>query len=255
MAKPQINKSTLISLAIHIAIGGALMLFSSTDNILVPSRSDGVEVSLVSMPNQTVEPYTPPIKTQAEPIKTLDTPADINVKPTTAPAPIPKPKTEIPKPIEKPTPTPAPVQATPLPAKTPTKVKPINKKSQINDLLGDAVSTNTASIRKGKALGGNPNGTSDSNNLIGNYADQVINAVRPFVQVPDDINPKAVATIKVELYPNLNVKSVKLIKSSGNAMYDQNVQTAIMRVKVFPALPDGANFVEYRILKLTFKPQ
>ena len=83
----------------------------------------------------------------------------------------------------------------------------------------------------------------------------MINAVRPFVQVPDDINPKAVATIKVELYPNLNVKSVKLIKSSGNAMYDQNVQTAIMRVKVFPALPDGANFVEYRILKLTFKPQ
>ena len=182
MAKPQINKSTLISLAIHIAIGVALMIFSSTDNILVPSRSDGVEVSLVSMPNQTVEPYTPPVKAQAEPIKTLDTPADINVKPTTAPAPIPKPKAERPKPIEKPTP-------------------------------------------------------------------------RPFVQVPDDINPKAVATIKVELYPNLNVKSVKLIKSSGNAMYDQNVQTAIMRVKVFPALPDGANFVDYRILKLTFKPQ
>lgn len=256
MAKPQINKSTVVSLMLHLFVGIALLIFSNTTNVLVPSRSDGVEVSLVSMPNQIVEPYTPPVKIQVAPIKVMDTPADINVKQNNKPVPAPKPKVETPKPIAKPisTPTPAPVQATPQPAKVQTKVKPINKKAQINDLLGDSISTNSASIRKGKALGGNPNGTSDSNNLIGNYADQVINAVRPFVQVPDDIDSKAAAIVRVELYPNMNVKSAKLIKSSGNTLYDQNVQSAVIRLKVFPALPDGAKFVDYRILKLTFKP-
>lgn len=117
------------------------------------------------------------------------------------------------------------------------------------------LSENTTSVRKGKALGGNPNGTSDSNNLIGNYADQVINAVRPFVLIPDDVNPKAKAIVKVVLNPNLSVRSVSLTKSSGNAQYDQNVQNAIMRLKVFPPLPDNANYVDFRILNLTFRPQ
>ena len=108
---------------------------------------------------------------------------------------------------------------------------------QVNDLLGDVLSENTTSVRKGKALGGNPNGTSDSNNLIGNYADQVINAVRPFVLIPDDVNPKAKAIVKVVLNPNLSV------------------QNAIMRLKVFPPLPDNANYVDFRILNLTFRPQ
>ena len=157
MAKPQINKSTLISLMLHLFIGIALLIFSNTTNVLVPSRSDGVEVSLVSMPNQTVEPYTPPIKAQTAPIKTLDTPADINVKQNNKPVPAPKPKVETPKPIVKPipTPTPAPVQATPQPTKVQTKVKPINKKAQIKEVkINNSIPFNLYHIknRENKAL-------------------------------------------------------------------------------------------------------
>ena len=256
MAKQNNKTSTIISLALHIGVGVTLFVFSKPSSVLIPSRSDGIEVSLVSMPNQTVEPYTPPVKvTQPAVIKTIDAPADINMKPKEVTPPKPAPKPETPKPIVKPIPAPEPAkEAPPQPSKVTTKIKPINKKAQINDLLGDSLTNNSTSIRKGKALGGNPNGTSDSNNLNSNYADQVINAVRPFVQVPDDVSAKAKTIVRVELYPNLNVKSVKLVKSSGNSAYDQNVQTAIMRVKVFPALPDGATFIDYRILNLTFRP-
>ncbi|MDD3266503.1 MAG: TonB C-terminal domain-containing protein [Burkholderiales bacterium] len=235
------------------------MIFSKPEQILVPSRSDGIEVSLVSMPEQeVVKTYVPQVKSEPAPIKTLDTPADVNIKQTTTPtvkpqeAPVVKPviKPEIkPEPIKKQTET-----KQPLPSESKTKKETVSKKAQINDLLGDVLSDNSASVRKGKALGGNPNGTSDTDNLIGNYADQVINAVRPFVVLPDNLNANAKAIIKVELYPNLHVKSATLIKSSGNPQYDKNVQDAIMRVKIFPSLPDGTKFVDYRILKLTFRP-
>ena len=258
MVKERNKSSTIFSLAMHIGIAIALFYFSKPISVLIPSRSDGIEVSLVSMPNQTVMPYTPKVKiTAPTPIKTMDTPADINVKqnnqskPQPTPAATTPPKVEA-KPIEK------PVTKDNNQTQSPTTAKPKtakNQKAMINDLLGDVMSTNTTSVRKGKAVGGNPNGTSDSNNLIGNYADQVINAVRPFVMVPDDISPKAKAIVQVELNPNLSVRKVTLLKSSGNSAYDGYVQQAIQRVKVFPPLPDGARYVDYRILKLTFRPE
>ena len=253
MVKEQTKSATIISLALHIGLAVGLLIFSKPISMLIPSRSDGLEVSLVSMPNETVQPYQPKIKAQVEPIKTLDTPADVNLKQETKPLPKPTPSMEPPKTPPKPKQQAAQEVAQAQP--TPPKVKPVNKKAQINDLLGDALSTNSTAIRKGKALGGNPNGTSDSNNLIGNYADQVINAVRPFVMVPDDISPKAKAIVQVELNPNLSVRKVTLLKSSGNSAYDGYVQQAIQRVKVFPPLPDGARYVDYRVLKLTFRPE
>lgn len=251
MVRQNNRNNTLISIGLHIVIIILLMVFSKPITVLIPSRSDGMEVSLVSIPDQQqVSTYTPKIVAAPEPIKTLDTPADVNLEQKHQPKPM---ATEV-KPEVKPTPKPTPVP-TPVSTPVPKQIqKPINKKAQINDLLGDTVSDNHNSIRKGKALGGNPNGTSDSNNLIGNYADQVINAVRPFVIIPENIDPKAKAIVKVELYPNLKVKSVTLIKSSGNSQYDQYVQDAVNRTRIFPPLPDGANFVDYRILKLTFRP-
>lgn len=248
------KKEYIISFSMHILVILTLLIFGKPISVLVPSRSDGMEVSLVSMPNQSVKAYVPPVKViTPSPVQTLDTPADVNLKdkakpkPATTPA---EPQKAITKLIK-----PASVDQDNNTPQMKTKTKPLNKKAQINDLLGDVLSSNTSAIRKGKALGGNPNGTSDSNNLIGNYADSVINAVRPFVLVPEDINPKAKAIVKVELNPNLSVRSVTMVKSSGNPAYDQNVQDAIKRLKVFPPLPDNAKFVDYRILKLIFRPE
>ena len=255
MVKQQTKTSTIVSLCLHIGVVAILLIFGKPISILVPSRSDGIEVSLVSMPNQNVQTYQPQIKAPPAPVKVMDTPADINVKQQNQVQPKPTPKAEQPKVDPKLAKAAEHTDNTKAPAPTNNKAKLVSKKVQVNDLLGDVLSENTTSVRKGKALGGNPNGTSDSNNLIGNYADQVINAVRPFVLIPDDVNPKAKAIVKVVLNPNLSVRSVSLTKSSGNAQYDQNVQNAIMRLKVFPPLPDNANYVDFRILNLTFRPQ
>ena len=261
MVKENSKTGTIVSLSLHIGLIILLIIFNKPISILVPSRSDGMEVSLVSMPNHTVRAYEPKIKVAPiTPIQTQDKPADINLKETAKPKPKPSVAPSVPPkapPVKEQNTQKAADNTQNQPeAQTNNKEKVQKKqKVQVNDLLGDVLSNNTTAIRKGKALGGNPNGTSDSNNLIGNYADQVINAVRPFVLVPDDINPSAKAIVKVILNPDLSVRSVTLLKSSGNPAYDQNIQNAITRVKIFPPLPDGAKYVDYRTLKLTFRPQ
>ena len=249
------KNSTLISLALHIGVIIVLCIFSKPITLLVPSRSDGMEVSLVSMPNQTVRTYQPQIKAAPATIKTLAVPAEVNLKQDLAPIKAPPKPTPLPSPEPSIAP-PDPKENNIAPAPTNSKAQAKKKqKVQVNDLLGDMLSDNTTAIRKGKALGGNPNGTSDSDNLIGNYADQVINAVQPFILVPDDISPNAKAIVKVILNPDLSVRQVTLLQASGNSLYDENVQSAINRVKIFPPLPDGAKYVDYRILKLTFRPE
>ena len=123
MVKEQSKTSTIISLILHIGVVVLLFLFNKSISVLVPSRSDGMEVSLVSMPNQTVTPYVPKIKAVPTPIKTIDKPADVNLKQNVAP---PKPKPTI-KPVEQPKPTPAPkpapVEKTQAPAPTNNKAK------------------------------------------------------------------------------------------------------------------------------------
>ncbi len=73
--------------------------------------------------------------------------------------------------------------------------------------------------------------------------------------MPDELDPDAKAVVEITLLPNMQVFSQKLIKSSGNAEYDNNIQQAINRAGTFPPLPDGADFTDYRKIRLTFKPQ
>ncbi|HLX54657.1 MAG TPA: energy transducer TonB, partial [Aquella sp.] len=133
--------------------------------------------------------------------------------------------------------------------------KKVKTNTQINDLL-DQIAPATKSTGKSKAPATNgAHGTSDTNNMINNYADLVIEKVRPFVIIPDNLDSSAKAIVQVTLLPSMEVYDIKLLKSSGNTEYDDNVQQAIDRVRVFPPLPEKAEFKDYRVLRLIFKPQ
>jgi colicin import membrane protein len=229
------NRSLFISLLFHILLLAFLLNFKNTD-VLIPSRSDGMEVELISQPPQVVQREAPAKPTEYT-VQNTNT-ADVKLKqPDTTPVPPVKPKAQTPP---KPTPTPKPI-------KKPTQ------DAQINDLLNDIVPSKGNS--KGKATGGSNLGTSDTNNMAANYADLVIARVRPYVQIPDDTDSNIKVVVEVTLLPNMQVYKVRLVTPSGNDLYDSNVQQAINRVQTFPPLPDGANFSDFRKIKLTFKPQ
>ena len=248
MDKKQKN-STVISLLLHLLILWAAFSLHSAQ-ILVPSRSNGMEVSLISPEALNLDNSQPKI-IATEKYHVLATDADINLK-----------KQE----KQKPTPLATPIKMTknPLPISKPNQIKDSKARkvkkqhttnSQLNDMLNDLTPAKNAGHSRGAALGGTNNGTSDSNNLKSNYADLVIARVRPFVILPDGLDPNNFAVVEVTLLPNMQVYKVRLLKSSGNDNYDNNVQQAISRVNVFPPLPNGASFSDYRKLKLTFRPE
>jgi TonB family protein len=241
------KNSTVVSLVFHIILIIGLIGFKSA-HILVPSRSNGIEVSLVS--DDEIAPTTKNISQvkNPEPIKTVTDNADIHVKQTDAKQNKPAPSKVIQPTVAK-NPNPNTLQQKP-------QKKKVKTNKQINDLLNQITPSDTASGKtKSQVTGGVDSGTSDTDNMISNYADLVIQKVRPFVVIPDNLDNNAKAIVDVTLLPSMEVFDIKLIKSSGNSDYDNNVQQAIDRVRVFPPLPDKAKFSDYRVLRLTFKPQ
>lgn len=245
---PEHNHSAvIISVVLHILLLVALYAFRDSQVTLIPARSDGISLSFME-----ITAPIPSNATQQTPIsnnpQTLDRNADINFQEKNL-------KTSPPR-IEN------------LPPKKPSKVvaenltKPkdsIKKKAQttdtqLNDLLGELDSQQQTTLNNGNALGGIAEGTSNSNILKANYADLIVRRVRPFVIIPEDIDSTQNAVVEVELNPDLTIRSVTLIKSSGNEIYDENVQQALIRVNTFPELPAGANFVDYRLIKINFRP-
>ncbi len=229
------NHGFVISLLFHVLLI-ATMLNLKNANILVPSRSDGMEVELVSM-HADVQQRVVPAKPTINAISNNNT-ADIKLKqPDTQIVPTLTPKVQ----------TPPKVLPTPKPNKKPAT------NADVTDLLNDIAPSKGNS--KGLATGGANLGTSDTNNMTANYADLVIARVRPFVAMPDNLDPNTKVVIEVTLLPNMQVYQVRMVSSSGNSAYDDAVTQAINRAETFPPLPDGANFNDFRKLKLTFKPQ
>lgn len=251
------TSSTTISLVLHIVFIVAALLFNTFEQqVIVPSRSDGMEVSFVAPAQLNPTSKVVTLEKNVQEDRIQDTEADINFKQQ-----LDKKKAEDKLLQQKKNDnTPIPPVAVPQPDKSPNPAK-ANKtqkptpNKQIDDLLNDLSPASNAGRSKGNAAGGSNLGTSDTDNLIANYADQVIARVRPFIQVPDGLDSQTRAVVEVTLLPNMNVYKVRLVKSSGNTEYDINVQQAINRAAVFPPLPDGAKFADYRKIKLTFRPE
>ena len=231
----------LISLILHILVLIAITNLRSS-NVLSPSRSNGMEIDFVASSDLPQITNTV-VKNQQKYQLDNNNGADIVVKQAEKTSVL---KKEQIKPIEKPITKPQP------PIKAPQK--PLRNK-QITELLENLVPSQNAGHSNGSAIGGSNIGTADTDNQLSNYADLVIAKVRPFVIIPMQIAPNAQAIVEVTLHINMNVYSVKLIKSSGNHEYDDNVCKAIERVKVFPPLPQKAKFTDFRKIRLTFRPQ
>ena len=230
------NKRGLwISLLFHILLLAIILNLKNAD-ILVPSRSDGMEVQLISQMPQVVQREAP-IKPSMDIVQNNND-ALVKLKQEDI-KPIPKiaPKIQTPPKVD--------------PSPPPTTKPVIN--SDVDDLLNGLAPSKGKS--KGVATGGTNLGTSDSSNLTANYADLVIARIRPYILMPDNLDTNIKVVIEVTLLPNMQIYKVKLLHSSGNSLYDDAVQQAINRVQVFPPIPDGAKFNDFRKLKLTFKPQ
>lgn len=219
-------------------------------------------------------PVSKPAPVKAAPVKAAPAPtpqlptlnsADITVKggkpqPKPAPAPTlvdkaPAKKALPPAPGKPQTAAQATKPAAPQP-KPATKAAPPRTDdllSELDDLPpGPGKGKVTQAGGKQGAQNGSATGVAD---LRAQYIDAVRNRIRPYVMVPDGISGNPEAVVEVEILPTLEIRSSRLLRSSGNSGYDQAVLAALREARRFPPLPKGAEFADFRRITLKFRPK
>ncbi len=78
--------------------------------------------------------------------------------------------------------------------------------------------------------------------------------LRNYIVMSSDIPKDALAEFDVTLSPGGVVLNVKLVKSSGSAMYDRAVERAIKKSDPLPVPPEGPLSNQFRELRLNFSP-
>ncbi len=271
--------SWLLSALLHVAVLLCLWLSAAPAQIKTPpplalelwAGNAGQVVAPVAMPAPAPAP-APKVAANAPPpppTPVQDNPAaDVKVladKPARKP-PLPesKPAEKVPqlakaKPeLAKPAPT-APVKpATSVAAKPAANPKPAAVKT--DDLLAelDALppgpgqgKVSQAGAKTGAKTGA-ANGQPDQKLQ---YGEAIKNRVRPYIVIPDGIKGNPEASVEVIILPTLEIRSTRILRSSGSAAWDQAVLAALAEVRRFPPLPKGADFADYRRITLNFRPK
>lgn len=223
-------------------------------------------------PPAPVKPAPAPVAKVAPPLVADNPAADVKLqaaKPDKIkPQPTPKPEPVKPaKPEAKPETKPAQrpdskakpaAAANPAPAsKTAAKPAPGVK---TDDLLAELDNLppgpgNAKTSQAGAKVGSKNGAANGQPDLKQQYGESVRNRVRPYVVLPDGIKGNPEAVVEVIILPTLEIRSSRILRSSGSPAWDQAVLAALAEVKRFPPLPKGAEFADYRRITLNFRPK
>ncbi|HEU0220247.1 MAG TPA: cell envelope integrity protein TolA [Gallionella sp.] len=91
--------------------------------------------------------------------------------------------------------------------------------------------------------------------VVGEYRGKIAAKIRSNIVMPPDVADDARAEFSVTLLPGGTVLSARLVKSSGNAAYDDAVERAILKSQPLPLPADMAMFSKFREMRLGFKPK
>lgn len=138
--------------------------------------------------------------------------------------------------------------------KTEAKPKTSGGQKLADDLLAGlgAPASRPAPANQSGAASGAVGGVSDEA-WLNNYATLVVERVRPHVFAPD-VPENTRTLLEITLLPNLEVRAVEKVHSSGNDQYDEAVIRAVWAAKQFPPLLPGMKFSDVRKIRLEFRP-
>lgn len=90
--------------------------------------------------------------------------------------------------------------------------------------------------------------------MVDEYVSKIRNKIRRNIVMPPDVANDARAEFSVTLLPGGGVLNTRLSKSSGNSVYDNAVERAILKSQPLPLPPDATLFNRFRELQLGFRP-
>lgn len=89
------------------------------------------------------------------------------------------------------------------------------------------------------------------------YAQQIQQRVKRYWVKPSSAEAGLIVTLEVKLIPGGDVKSVRIINSSGNALFDRSAENAVYKAAPMP-MPSDADAAEEIIregIQFEFKPE
>lgn len=91
--------------------------------------------------------------------------------------------------------------------------------------------------------------------LVDDYRAKIIQKVRGYVRLPANLTGNPEVVFQVTLLPNGEVQGVSMARSSGQPLYDQEVERAILKASPLPLPPDPSAAAAFRAgLVLKFRP-
>lgn len=90
--------------------------------------------------------------------------------------------------------------------------------------------------------------------MVDEYIGKIAGKIRRNIVMPPDVAKDARAEFLVTVLPGGTVLNARLLKSSGNAVYDTAVERAILKSQPLPLPADASLFKRFRELKLGFQP-
>lgn len=90
---------------------------------------------------------------------------------------------------------------------------------------------------------------------MGRYQDMIRSKIRHNIVMPPDVLPSVAAEFKVTLLPDGSVLDAVLLRSSGNAAYDEATGRAIYKAQPLPIPTDPVLKKRFRELRLTIRPE
>lgn len=91
--------------------------------------------------------------------------------------------------------------------------------------------------------------------VVDEYIAKIAAKIRSRIVMPPGVPDDARAEFAVTVLPGGSVLNPRLLKSSGNAAYDNAVERAILKAQPLPLPPDAALFNRFREMKLGFRPK
>jgi len=237
------------------ALGRAFLLTFAVHAVLLAFMFMGVRMQNRPGDTVTVELWeTPP--PPPPPVVEAPKPPPPKVE---APKPEPEPEVKKPEIVEK---APPPKPKKPEPKKAEAKAPPKDDLEKL--LLREQVAMEQEKLNEDRRRADEARRKADSektarqlaatarDKALAEYVNRIRAAVRRNWILPQDLQGNPQCTFKVVQIPSGDVIDVKLVKSSGNAAYDEAVHRAILKSSPLPQPASRDQF--YRELELTFRP-
>jgi colicin import membrane protein len=237
------------------ALGRAFMLAFAVHAVLLAFMFIGVRMQNRPGDTVTVELWEAP----PPPAPVVEAPKPPPPPPPKVEAPKPEPEPEVKKPeiVEKaPPPKPKP--------KPKPEAKPAPKDDIEKILMREQVAMEQEKLNQERRQADEARRKAESektarqlaatarDKALAEYVNRIRAAVRRNWILPQDLQGNPQCTFKVVQIPSGDVIDVKLVKSSGNAAYDEAVHRAILKSSPLPQPASRDQF--YRELELTFRP-